>query len=91
MSVIGTGSARAPHTHHSQPRTTYRTSHFTTSTMCEERHLGALADHRYVCRSNHRMAAIAFVTLAHPRATTSPLARATYRPSFRRASILWMG
>jgi hypothetical protein len=34
----------------------------------------------YACRSSHRTALSASVTLAQPRSTTSPLARATHRP-----------
>jgi hypothetical protein len=51
----------------------------------KDRCLGAEQLVFYACRSNHRTAAIASVTLAQPRATTSPLARATYRPSMSRA------
>ena len=55
---------------------------------CPVRHPGATTGVRshggHTWRSDHRPAVSASVTLAQPRATTSPPARATYNPSISR-------
>ena len=61
----------------SQPGTADRRPYITFPPRARKACCSAVADHRYTCRSSHCTAVSASVTLAQPRATTSPLARAT--------------